>query len=280
MEPTDACNAACPQCVRETDINFNKNDLHHLTVKQIQELIDVDTVKTLDKMYMCGDYGDPAAGKHTLEIYKYFRQLNPNITLGMNTNGGLRGTEWWQSLGKILNTQKDYVVFSIDGLIDTNHIYRINVNWDKVISNVKSFISAGGRAHWEMLVFDHNQHQIDQAQQMAKDLGFVWFRAKVSKRFNQIPIKFLNPPVGWNDPVVTTGKIECMALKESSLYISAKGILYPCCWLGTTKYSIDKFDNVQESWNSRTPIGICIESCTKNNTGTSFTNQWQREVEF
>ena len=280
LEPTDACNAACPQCARETDTTFDKNNLHHLTVEQIKKLVDDDTIRNLDKMFMCGDYGDPATGKHTLEIYKYFRQLNPTITLGMNTNGGIRNTDWWRQLGSILNTQKDYVVFSLDGLSDTNHIYRVNVNFDKVIQNAQAFINSGGNAHWEMLVFEHNQHQVDQAEQLAKDLGFKWFRAKISKRFKTHPIEFLNPPMAWVNPSVTNGKIECRAIEESSLYISSKGVIYPCCWLGTSENSIDKFDAIQQSWYSTTPTNICVATCTKNVSGTSFTNQWQREVEF
>jgi len=279
LEPTDACNAACPQCGRETDPTFDKSVLHHLTVDNIADAISEDTIKALDKMYMCGNYGDPAAGKHTLEIYNYFRKLNPTITLGMNTNGGLRSTTWWSSLGAMLSFQKDYVIFSIDGLKDTNHIYRVNVVWDKVIENAQAFIAAGGRAHWEMLVFKHNQHQVEQAQALAKELGFKWFRAKVSKRNELYPVTFLSHPTGWADPTVKEGIIECQALKDSSIYLSATGKLYPCCWLGNTEYTLDTFDSIKQSWVNE-PNTVCKQTCTKNISGTSFSNQWQREVEF
>jgi MoaA/NifB/PqqE/SkfB family radical SAM enzyme len=280
IEPTDACNAACPQCLRETDITFDKTNLHHLTVEQIKDLIDVETIQNLDKMFMCGNYGDPAAGKHTLEIYRYFREVNPTINLGMNTNGGLRSTAWWAELADILNQPRDYVIFSIDGLADTNHIYRINVDYEKVINNARSFIDAGGSAHWDMLVFAHNEHQVDLAQETAQKLGFKWFRAKISKRHNIIPIDFLRPPNGWQDPVVTTGSIKCHALKESSVYISAKGDIYPCCWLGNnSNHTLDTFDSIQKNW-SDVPLDICIKNCKNDNNGSSFTNQWQREVEF
>ena len=281
IEPTDACNAACPQCAREIDTTFDKNNLHHLTLSQIKKLVSDDSIKNLNKMFMCGDYGDPAAGKNTLEIFKYFRTVNPTITLGMNTNGGLRNIDWWRELGNILNKEKDYVIFSIDGLADTNHIYRINVDYEKVINNARSFIGAGGRAHWEMLVFAHNQHQVDLAEETARKLGFGWFRAKVSRRFEQWPVDFLKPPIGWENPIVSKGSIDCQAIKDQSLYISAKGVLYPCCWLGTNdNFTLDNFDKVQATWNSDNPNNICKNACSKNTTGTSFTNQWQREIEF
>ena len=280
IEPTDACQAACPQCLRETDTNFDKLNVHHLTVDQLSKLITIDEIRQLDKMYMCGDYGDPAAGKHTLEIFKYFRSINPTITLGMNTNGGLRDSKWWRELAGIMSGEKDYVVFSIDGLEDTNHIYRVNVNWSKVIDNVNTFITAGGSAHWDMIVFEHNQHQVDLCEQQAKDLGFTWFRAKVSRRHDFIPVTFLHPPKGWKDPVVTSGEIRCEAILKKSKYISADGRIFPCCYIASTNNTIDKFDEVIKSWSTSTPVDICSLTCKTNKLGSSFTNQWQREVEF
>lgn len=284
IEPTDACNAACPQCARETDTAFNKDDLHHLSVAQFANLIDESTIKNLNKVFMCGDYGDPAAGKHTLEIFKYLRSINPTIILGMNTNGSLRSTNWWKELATIMyqpcKAPQEYVVWSIDGLEDTNHVYRVNTDWSKIIKNATAFIQAGGIAHWEMLVFKHNEHQVEQAQQLAKKLGFKWFRAKVSRRVESIPISFLQYPTGWANPIVTKGAIECQALKDQSLYISAKGIVHPCCWLGPTTHTINDFNNIQQSWNTPTPNITCVNICTKNIVGTSYTNQWQREIEF
>ena len=280
LEPTDACNAACPQCARETDSNFDKNSVHQLSLEQIRQLIDKSFIKGLNKMFMCGTYGDPAAGKSTLDIYRYFREINPAITLGMNTNGGLRDVNWWTQLAGLLNQTKDYVVFSIDGLSDTNHIYRVNVNWNKVIENAEAFIEAGGSAHWDMLVFEHNQHQVEQAEKLASSLGFKWFRAKVSKRHQDYPVSFLNAPKGWRDPTVTEGAIDCHAIKESSIYISARARVYPCCWLGNNSdHTLDTFAHIKSSWEEK-PLDICAKTCRNNNSGTSFTNQWQREIEL
>jgi len=279
LEPTDSCQAACPQCPREVDSTFDKKNLHHLSVDQIKNILSTDTISHLDKMFMCGDYGDPAAGKHTLEIYRYFRSINPTISLGMNSNGGLRDTFWWSELGHILNNEKDYSVFSIDGLEDTNHIYRINVNWDKVIENAQAFISAGGSAHWDMLVFEHNEHQVEECEKLARDLGFKWFRAKVTRRHETYPVSFLNLPSGWKNPIVELGDISCQALNENSRYISATGLMYPCCYLGTTDQTIENFTTIQESWKT-TPHENCNSTCRQIKNITSFTNQWQREVEF
>lgn len=276
LEPTDVCQAACPLCARETDYRFNKTQQNHLSMHRILQVFNVDQIAKLDKMFMCGNYGDPAAGKHTLNIYKQFRKLNEKIILGMNTNGALRNATWWEELGSILNRPHDYVVFSIDGLEDTNHIYRINVNWQNLMTNVQAFIAAGGSAHWDMLVYQHNQHQVDTCEKLAKDLGFTWFRAKVSKR---ALVKNLQHPIGWKTPAVVSTKINCHILNEKSTYIDACGKQYPCCWLGeSNRFETINFNNVQKSWLQDNPNPICVSTCGSVDNSSSFTNQWQRSI--
>jgi MoaA/NifB/PqqE/SkfB family radical SAM enzyme len=278
LEPTDVCQAACPLCSRETDTNFRKDLQHHLDMHKIIQVFGTDHIAELDKMFMCGNYGDPAAGKYTLDIYQEFRKLNPTIVLGMNTNGALQNTLWWHELGKIFNQPRDYVVFSIDGLSDTNGVYRKNVNWDKLMANAEAFIAAGGSAHWDMLVYKYNQHQVNECEQVARDMGFSWFRAKVSKRgFTDT----LEQPIGWMNPKVNGTKINCHVLEEQSIYIDAQGRMSPCCWLGSnqTNVVID-FNTVQNSWSSPTPNTVCASACSSAGSGTNFTNQWQRNIKL
>jgi len=129
-----------------------------------------------------------------------------------------------------------------------------------------------------MLVYKHNQHQVDQAQALAKDMRFSWFRAKVSKR---TPVKGLDYPIGWQMPQVQSGSIDCHALNERSAYIDAQGRLHPCCWLG------DRFDQppvdfslIQLTWKTSDPEPTCQQTCASRDSGTSFTNQWQRETKL
>jgi MoaA/NifB/PqqE/SkfB family radical SAM enzyme len=276
LEVTDVCQAACPQCARETDLNFNKNQKNHLTVEMLDQLLPPRFIEDLDKMFMCGVYGDPAAGRHTLEIYEYFRRLNPNIVLGMNSNGAIGNTNWWQRLAKILNHPQDYVVFSIDGLEDTNSIYRVNVDWRKLMDNVRAFISAGGCAHWDMLVYRHNEHQVGACEQLARDMGFQWFRTKVSKRPMQGELQV---PTFWKNKSKVIGNIDCHALREQSIYIDAKGRVSPCCWLGGRQFDfVTDFDQIQRSWHSDSPNEICQSTCSVDKSRTNFTSQWQIEV--
>jgi len=273
LEPTDVCQAACALCARETDKNFKKDRQHHLSMDQILRVFNKEKIKQLDKMFMCGNYGDPAAGKHTLDIFQKFRKINPNIVLGLNTNGGIQTTFWWYELAKILNQPQDYVVFSIDGLEYTNATYRQNVVWNKLMSNAQSFVDAGGSAHWDMLVYRHNQHEVDACEQLARDLRFSWFRAKVSKRGFTDRLEF---PIGWQ-PIETkiSDSINCHALNEKSVYIDAQGNIGPCCWLGARQQKfITDFNAIP------TVDPICASVCGTTSEGTAFNQQWQKEVQL
>ena len=115
---------------------------------------------------------------------RYFKNV------GVHTNGGGRTAEFWHNLGTISKNKgstswdkgRSGITFSIDGLADTNEIYRRKVNWDKLMENVKAYIGAGGLAEWKMLVFDHNKHQVEEAKELSKKLGFVHFSAEVTTR--------------------------------------------------------------------------------------------------
>lgn len=278
LEPTDVCQAACALCARETDPNFRKDQQHHLTIDQILKHLSNEQIASLDKMFMCGNYGDPAAGKYTLDIYNYFRSQNSNITLGMNSNGGIQTTVWWHTLGAIFNQPLDYVVFSIDGLESTNETYRKNVKWSKLMYNAQAYIDAGGSAHWDMLVYQHNQHQVDECEQLARDMGFSWFRAKVSKRPFTEQLKF---PSGWKSANIVSSAVNCHALNEQSTYIDAQGRMSPCCWLGDRQQDfITDIEQVQQSWTSLQPNITCLDACGTIDGASSFTNQWQRTTQL
>ena len=278
LESTDVCQAACALCARETDSTFRKDRQHHLTVKQLVKHLSNEQIAKLNKVFMCGNYGDPAAGKYSLDIYNYVRSHNPKITLGMNSNGGLQTTVWWHTLGTMFNQPLDYVVFSIDGLESTNETYRKNVKWSKLMQNAQAFIQAGGSAHWDMLVYKHNQHQVDECEQLARDMGFTWFRAKISRRgFTDR----LEAPIGWHVPQVVSAQVDCHALREQSAYIDCQGNMSPCCWLGSRqKDFVTDFDSIQSSWNSTQPNIVCVNTCGSKDGRSSFSNQWQKETEL
>ena len=80
---------------------------------------------------MCGNHGDPMVAKDTLDMYEWLRYNNSKLYLHMTTNGGGRSDEWWKNIAKVFG-KNGRVTFSVDGLEDTNHLYRVNVDWKEL----------------------------------------------------------------------------------------------------------------------------------------------------
>ena len=147
----------------------------------------------------------------------------------LNSNGGLKTKEWWTRLGKELQGHLDYCVFSIDGLEDTNHMYRRNVRWQKIMENVQAFISTGAKAHWDMLVFEHNKHQVSEAQELANSMGFTWFRTKETDRWDTYTLNFGIEPAGDYQPPSYGRNILCEKDRDQSVFLDYTGKYWPCC---------------------------------------------------
>lgn len=192
LELTTRCNAACPMCPRHINNGGALNpklELDEISLEQFKTWFPPDFIKQLRRVYACGNYGDPIAAKDTLEIFKYIREHNDTVCLVLHTNGSARSTKWWEELATVMNggpnrRREDYVVFSVDGLEDTNHLYRRNTNFSKIYENMKAYTSAGGLARWDYIVFEHNQHQVEEAKKIAQDLGFTFFNIKKTTRWH------------------------------------------------------------------------------------------------
>ena len=158
-ELSNYCNAACPMCARfnfKLELRKDVTNTSHTSLNLIKDKIGSTIIKRLKRFYSCGTYGDGSMNPECLEIYEHLRKNNNTCQLELFTNGGARNLEFWAELAKI----GVEVLFHIDGLEDTNHLYRRNVKWDKLMANAQSYIQAGGKAGWHMFSFKHNQHQI------------------------------------------------------------------------------------------------------------------------
>jgi MoaA/NifB/PqqE/SkfB family radical SAM enzyme len=257
LETTELCQAMCPMCDRVTlDGELSPHvDNISLSLKDVQRLFKKSFIQNLDEMYMCGNMGDPMMAPDCIEIFEYFRKTNPDIYLSMNTNGGARKPEFWECLASLVN----HVTFSIDGLEDTNSVYRKGVLWYNVMSNVNAFIKAGGKAKWDYLIFEHNEHQVEEAEQLSKELGFVEFRPKTTNRYNKETVDgvktywrgkesdVIKQPIQekYQSEVINNPQdkkeatISPKCTKNKEIFVSARGHVFPCCWAHTSLYGQD-----------------------------------------
>jgi MoaA/NifB/PqqE/SkfB family radical SAM enzyme len=161
LEITTYCNAACPQCPRNS-LGHGLNPfmpLDHLDRTVIDTAFTAELCQRLRQVFFCGSYGDPIMHPDFLGILRDFRKKSPTLWLYIHTNGGVHDPDYWTEIAQIMNGYGQ-IDFGIDGLENTLHLYRKNVKYHKVIENAQAYIDAGGRAQWNFIVFKHNEHKL------------------------------------------------------------------------------------------------------------------------
>ena len=264
-ELTNYCNAACPMCARyyiDGVLNKERVNSQHTTLDLLKKRIGERLIAQLHTFTSCGNLGDGSMNPECLQIYKWVRSENPQCSLQLHTNGGARTPEFWVKMANLDVT----VTFAIDGLEDTNHLYRRNVKWSKLMENVRAFINSGGSATWQMLIFKHNESQVENCRALSRELGFKNFTIQQSSRWadydhignwrdlDRIPVDgyFLEKSSQLSARGIGEGgnvqkdnatkndfekkTIHCKSCDQNNnnfeIYIAANGDVSPCCWLG------------------------------------------------
>lgn len=184
LEASHLCNASCPGCARghsgwAQNPNIRKS---YITYEQSCQWFPTEFITKLKKLILCGNYGDPLTNPDVVKILSRFRKYSPDIEITLHTNASGRASDWWIELGHVIGN-KGRVYFSVDGLEDTNHIYRRDTHWNLIMNSMKAYISTGANATWDFLIFDHNKHQVEEAEQLSKKLGFKTFNKKYALGF-------------------------------------------------------------------------------------------------
>lgn len=292
FEPTSICNASCPMCARNILGEGCVVSLADLSLDDYKKHVN-QHLEYLEKVFFCGTVGDPCADKNLLEKIKWIKTINSNIVVGINTNGSIRNPKWWTDCAKLLTGIYDYVVFSIDGLEDTNHIYRVGVQFKKIMENAQAYIDAGASAHWDMLVFDHNKHQVDECRQLADTMGFTWFRSKETDRWDQYQFDHLKPAKEINEvDYQSIDRIHCERNIEESTYVDYKGQEFPCCHISEMYYDATQKEShldirqytpnqlmteYQKRLDDKNPFYVCKRSCGET---VSKRSQWKQEIQL
>ena len=140
------------------------------------------------------------------------------------------------------------------------------------------------------MIFEHNQHQVEEAEQYAKSIGVYKFQSKKTGRFitqdskkkeshqavnrkgketqelKKPDKKYQNKALskqgmllekyGTMDKYYDQVKVLCKVAKENSLYVSAEGLALPCCWTAGRMYKWwHKDPKIEQIWNYIDMVG-------------------------
>ncbi len=275
IELSSMCNARCPLCPRNfqgfpANLGYTETNLD---LETVQKILPSQILKKLSHILVNGNFGDFVMNPQSVEILQYFvLHTKRDCKIEVHTNGSARDRQFWHSLGKL----GIVVHFSIDGLADTNHLYRQDTNFDLIMRNAQAFIDAGGYAIWSLTKFDHNRHQLSEIQALAEKMGFSEVNPRSTNRadgpvYNRQgqKIHFLKNDWRWPDTVdedfikikqqeifkypieKIDQKVQCWAEKNRSVYIAADGYVYPCCWVGHNPHNYRGHTGISR-WNDET----------------------------
>ena len=304
-EPTSFCNANCIGCPR-TDLDTMLTRPHiaamqrHATEQEshafILSVLD-KRLKNLREVVYNGDIGDAMMHPNIDDIIIEIDKKRPMVQ-HIHTNGG---GPWYKKFKKIAehvdgNLSKNiFFIFSIDGLEDTNHLYRRNVQWKHIIKNAEILSKHKVHVRWRMNRFKHNEHQIDTARQMAEDWGWefslndrTWGHEKVANllhrpsdpslykeklkswkenrflEFREDKFKYLSTPQ-------TSFKDTCLWKQDKEIQVVSDMTVWPCCW--TAHHHYQYWVDNEKIWNEEEVSPASTIDVSKN---LKDIKQWQQ----
>lgn len=256
IELSSKCTLKCPRCPR-TELDPDSLN-REFSIDEFKSAFPKNLLDNVNKIVFCGDIGDPIYATDFIDIISYVKNYS-YAQVVIVTNGSYKKPEWWARLGKLL-TPQDTVTFSIDGWDnDSNNLYRINSNWESIISGLKSLrTNSNCRIKWSSIYFSFNETRMSHIEQLAKDLGCDEWQAVSSTKFDGRyaidgvdHLKPTNPayigagvytthPVIFTQPKVvnltqTVNQHEwarCLNWKKE-LFINVDGLVFPCPWFNS-----------------------------------------------
>ena len=281
-EPTSYCNANCIGCPRtDTETMLTRPHIvelqRHATQQESNAFISSVVDKRLEKLQLViynGDIGDAMMHPNIDNIIIEIEKKRPNVVQHIHTNGG---GAWYNKFEKIAQhvngdrTKNIFFVFSIDGLEDTNHLYRRNVQWKHIVKNAEILRKHNVHVRWRMNRFNYNEHQIDTARQMAEDWGWefsinhgTWGHEKVAKLLHQPSnpslykekvklwqenkfLEFRDDDYEYLSTPQTPFKDTCIWKQDKEIQVVSDMTVWPCCW--TAHHHYQYWINDEKIWN-------------------------------
>ncbi|MFA7057307.1 MAG: radical SAM/SPASM domain-containing protein [Candidatus Cloacimonadales bacterium] len=188
IEPTNVCNLKCPLCPSGNGtLKRAKGFMEFSLFKKV-----IDEVKEYATMIILWNQGEPYLNKDFNKMVKYATDAGLFTLVSTNLNADMDAEE-------VVKSGLDSMIVSLDGSTqETYNQYRVNGNLEKVLSNVEKLVAAKKKLksntpiiRWQFLVMKHNEHEIEEIKQKAKELEVDQLSFKTIQIYTKEDIKFL-----------------------------------------------------------------------------------------
>lgn len=255
IEPTNICNLKCPLC--PTGMGEKGRDKGKISLTLFKSVIE----RLSNYIYSVELYnnGEPFLNKDIYEMIslcserRLLTSLSSNFSIPLNAN----------EISRIIESRLTYLYISLDGAShETYSQYRVNGNFEVVIENMKKIITEKKKLksvlpfiEWQFLVFRHNEHEMERAKYMAKEIGAdkISFAGAIMENMGKRTGE--NEKKEWcsENRKFQRGEEEkkCRWLWTHGV-INWDGRVSPCCW---AYYKKDDFGSILENdffeiWNN------------------------------
>ncbi len=170
IDPANYCTLRCPFC--PTGQGRGSREKGMLSFENFKKLAD-ELGPYLIHIDFC-NWGEPLLNNQIYRMIEYAKQYNVDTKVDSSLNHFSE-----KDAEDMVLSGLDRLIVSIDGASqETYSKYRIGGDFNKVIDNLKILVSKRkelGRVNpyisWQFLVFRHNEHEIEDAKIMSRDLG-------------------------------------------------------------------------------------------------------------
>ena len=171
IDTTNICQLKCPLCHTGLGtIHRDKGVMHYdLFTKTVDQIKDSAVWLTLYS------WGEPFLNKRIHDMVGYAHEVGIATIISSNLNKPLSE----QDAENIIRSGLDTMIISLDGTTqEVYEVYRVAGHLDRVLDNIRMLVHKKEELgyttpylEWQFIVMRQNEHQIDDARVMAKDLG-------------------------------------------------------------------------------------------------------------
>ena len=160
VELSTKCTLSCSECPRVT----HKDTISLWNDGFLKTKPFLDNIDSFYKNIMIsGAYGDPIYHPDMADIFHHLVNLENNIQIRYETNGGYVSKEKWKRMAEALTSNQQYnlnrkekISFSIDGSPSNFTKYRTNGDWEGTRLGLEIFGEYGIRTQWKFITFEFN----------------------------------------------------------------------------------------------------------------------------
>lgn len=174
LDPSNSCQLQCPGCVHTSNLEIKQR------FNWPDGLLNIETFHRFMKMYgpfafgaYFYNYGEPLINKRTPEMIRFAKRYLLYTALSSNISVKKFDPDSY------VKSRLDRIFVSLDGATqETYATYRRRGDLDLCYENIHKLVDAKKRYDskvpyilWKYLTFEHNEHEIDLAIQIAEQLG-------------------------------------------------------------------------------------------------------------